>query len=91
VEQKAYPVRKKRVDAKKNVNPALTHDDHDKLVMLAISCNKSKTKMAEMLLSMCLNHPDIINYFQNIYNKNPNLRITTIKENGKITYAYVHR
>ncbi|MCR1834954.1 hypothetical protein NSA56_11165 [Oceanobacillus caeni] len=69
-----------------NVNPALDHDTHLKLFKLAISCNMSKTAMAEKIIKMSVNHTDIIDYFQNIYNTEPDFRVIPIMQDKKVTY-----
>lgn len=81
--------RKTRSDKKRNVNPSLSQDTHAKLELLAISCGLKKTTLAEKLLDFCVNHPDIINYFQKRYNKNPDLRVTPFIEMGVVTYRYI--
>lgn len=71
---------------KVNVNPALDHDTHKKLFKLALSCEMSKTKMAEKIIRMAVNHPDIINYFQDSYNTDVDFKITPIIINKEVVY-----
>ncbi|WP_338754928.1 hypothetical protein [Bacillus sp. FJAT-52991] len=78
--------KKERSDKKINVNPALDQDTHCKLKKLSVSCDVSKTKMAEMILKMALNHPSIIQYFQEQYNKDPQYRVIPVKKGNHITY-----
>lgn len=69
---------KVRSDKKINVNPNLPKDTHDKLYKLAISCGMTKTKLAERIITMIVNDPDAVNYFQDKYNTEPQYRITPI-------------
>jgi hypothetical protein len=79
--------RQPRSDKKIPVQPSLTRDTHDKLYKLAISCNMTKTKMAEQLIHMSVNHPDIIEHYQKIYNTEPMYRIVpVIDQDGKVEY-----
>ncbi|OHR63548.1 hypothetical protein HMPREF3291_03540 [Bacillus sp. HMSC76G11] len=81
-----HRTRKERSDKKINVNPALDQDTHNKLKKLSVSCDVSKTKMAEMLLRMALNHPNIIQHFQDHYNKDSQYRVIPVKQGDKIVY-----
>lgn len=78
--------RKDRCDKKINVNPALDQDTHNKLKKLSVSCDLSKTKMAEKILQMALNHPSVIQYFQDQYNKDSQYRVIPVKQGNKIIY-----
>lgn len=69
------------------VQPSLYKDSHDKLYKLGISCNMTKTAMAEKIINMAVNHPDIIKHFQDLYNTEPNFRIVpVIDKDGKVNY-----
>lgn len=79
--------RKQRSDKKTHVNPALDHDTHKKLKKLAISCNMTKTQLAEHLIKMAVNNPDIINHYQHLYNIEDQYRVTPIQDqDGNIIY-----
>lgn len=69
-----------------NVNPRLDYETHKKLFKLAISCNMSKTKMAEKIINMAVNHPDIVNFFQDAYNTDDDFKVTPIVINKKVIY-----
>lgn len=69
-----------------NVNPRLDYETHKKLFKLAISCNMSKTKMAEKIINMAVNHPDIVNHFQNQYNTDDDFKVVPIVINKKVVY-----
>lgn len=77
---------KSRSDKKIRVNASLDNDTHEKLKKLAISCDMSKTSMAAEFIKMCVNHTDIIDFYQKKYNKDDKYRVIPVKENGKITY-----
>lgn len=77
---------KTRSDKKINVNPNLPVEIHDKLYRLAISCGMTKTKLAMKIITMSVNHPDIVNHFQDRYNKEEHFRITPIIINNKMEY-----
>ena len=69
------------------VQPSLYKDTHDKLHRLAISCNMSKTAMSEKIINMAVNHPDIINHFQTLYNTEPHFKIIPIVDkDGRVNY-----
>lgn len=78
--------RKTRSDKKINVNPNLPRDSHDKLQRLAISCNMSKTKLAETIITLMVNNTDFINHIQDKHNKEHFYRITPIVINGELQY-----
>jgi hypothetical protein len=85
--QRLAEARKTRSDKKTHVNPALDFDSHRKLKKLAISCNMTKTNLAERFLVMALNNPDIIKHFQDIYNLEEQYRITPIMDkDGRCIY-----
>jgi hypothetical protein len=68
------------------VQPSLYKDTHNKLLKLAISCNMSKTAMAEKIINMAVNHPDIINHFQELYNTEPSFRIKPLIDGERVDY-----
>lgn len=70
-----------------NVNPALDKDTHMKLYKLAVSCGKTKTKLAEELIRMAVNHPDIITHYQDLYNTDDAFRIRLILQDDKVIYG----
>lgn len=78
--------KKTRQDKKINVNPAIDQDTHAKLFKLAVSCNQTKTKMAELIIKMAVNNPSIIDFFQKQYNTDDHFRIVPIQKDGKIFY-----
>lgn len=78
--------RKVRSDKKIRVNSSLDEDTHRKLKKLSLSCNMTKTMMAAELIKMCVNHPDIINFYQDQYNTEIEYRVVPIRENGKVKY-----
>lgn len=83
---RAMQVKKVRSDKKINVNPNLPQDVHDKLKKLAISCDMTKTKMAEKIITIMVNDPKFITHIQDIYNKESFYRITPIVEKGKVDF-----
>jgi hypothetical protein len=78
--------RSTRSDKKVRVNITTTQDTHRKLKKLAISCNMSKTALAEDFIRMCVNHEDIIDWYQNRFNTEDEYRIVIIKKDGKVYY-----
>ena len=75
-----------RSDKKIRVNITTTQDTHRKLKKLAISCNMSKTALAEDLIRMCVNHTDIIEWYQKQHNTEDEYRIIPILKDGKVYY-----
>lgn len=75
-----------RVDKKTRVNASLDNDTHEKLKKLATSCDMTKTMLAAELLKMCVNHLDIIDFYQKNYNKNDQYRVIPVKKDGKVLY-----
>lgn len=75
-----------RSDKKTRVNASLDQDSHGKLKKLATSCKMTKTMLAAELLKMCVNHLDIIDFYQKTYNKNDQYRVIPIKVDGKVKY-----
>ncbi|MDT9027475.1 hypothetical protein [Rossellomorea yichunensis] len=75
-----------RSDKKTRVNASLDNDTHEKLKKLAISCDMTKTMLAAELLKMCVNHLDIIDFYQKNYNKNDQYRVIPVKKDGKVLY-----
>lgn len=78
--------KQQRSDKKIRVNASLDNDTHQKLKKLATSCEMTKTMMAAELIKMCVNHLDIIEFYQKKYNKSDQYRIIPVKQDGKITY-----
>lgn len=78
--------RKIRSDKKTRVNASLDEDTHHKLKKLSVSCNMTKTMLAAELIKMCVNHTDIINFFQDRYNTETEYRVIPVKVNGKVQY-----
>jgi len=76
----------KRSDKKTRVNASLNEDTHQKLKKLAISCDMTKTMLAASLIESCVNHVDIIEYYQRLYNKDEQYRVVPINQDGNITY-----
>jgi hypothetical protein len=69
------------------VQPSLYEDSHNKLYKLAISCNMTKTALAEKLINMAVNNPDVIEHFQELYNTEPGFRVVpVIDQEGRVTY-----
>ncbi|MGM0878885.1 MAG: hypothetical protein ACQEWV_30520 [Bacillota bacterium] len=79
-------MRKVRSDKKVKVLAGLTQDDHDKLQKLAISCGMTKTKLAEHIISLCLNSEDHVNWYQDKFNKDDKYRIVVHKTPEGIEY-----
>lgn len=75
-----------RSDKKIRVNASLDQNTHEKLKKLATSCEMTKTMMAAELIKMCVNHLDIIEFYQKKYNKCDQYRVIPVKQDGKITY-----
>lgn len=78
--------RQLRSDKKTRVNASLDQDTHEKLKKLATSCEMTKTMMAAELIKMCVNHLDIIEFYQKKYNISDQYRVIPVKQDGKITY-----
>jgi hypothetical protein len=69
-----------------NVNPGLDQDTHDKLYKLAISCNMTKTKMAEKIILNMVNNPDFINYMQDLYNVENHFKVFPTIQGDRVIY-----
>lgn len=78
--------KKPRSDKKIRVNASLDQHTHDKLKKLATSCDMTKTMLAAELINMSVNHIDIIDFYQQRYNKNDQYRVIPVKQNGNVTY-----
>lgn len=78
--------KKTRSDKKIRVNASLDQDTHEKLKRLATSCEMTKTMLAAELIKMCVNHIDIIDFYQQRYNKDDQYRVIPIKQDGNILY-----
>lgn len=89
-EPQPVPVRKVRSDKKHRVNPGLTSDTHSKLEMLATSCGMTKTSLAEIMITACVNSQDYVKYIQDRHNKNPKYRVSpVIVDNKKVQYMFL--
>lgn len=77
--------RKVRSDKRVHVNPALDQDTHYKLQRLAFACQSKKTQLAEEIIKMAVNHPDIINWLQDCH-KVSEFRIIPITTEHGIEY-----
>ena len=51
-------------------------DTKQKLARLSISCGMQPTTMANHLVQLCLNNPNIIEFVQGQYNKDKRYRVT---------------
>jgi hypothetical protein len=78
-------IRKPRSDKKNSVLPKLDDDTFKKLKLLAVVCDQFHTHLAEEILEMALNHPDIINHFQNKHRAVN--RILPVTKDGKVEYC----
>ncbi|MDF2651900.1 MAG: hypothetical protein K0Q73_7705 [Paenibacillus sp.] len=78
-------IRKPRSDRKNPVLPKLDDDTFFKLKLLANVCDQFHTHLAEEILIMALNHPDIINHFQNKYRVVN--RILPVTRDGQLEYC----
>ncbi|MEW9674283.1 hypothetical protein [Ammoniphilus sp. 3BR4] len=79
---------KRGVGAKRCVRKSIsiTSEIEGKLNRLAVSCNMTPAELASVVLEDGLNSVNYINFLQDKYNKNPQYRVTPIRENSKITY-----
>ncbi|MCA1064508.1 hypothetical protein QTG56_23150 (plasmid) [Rossellomorea sp. AcN35-11] len=66
-------MKKEKIGGK--VLAGLTESDHDKLKKLAVSCDMSKTRLSEEIISMALNSANQVMWFQDKYNKDPQYRV----------------
>ncbi|MGG3873164.1 hypothetical protein [Brevibacillus laterosporus] len=82
------PIRKVRSDKKIRVNPSLNTDTHGKLEKLALSCGMTKTKLAEEIVKLSLNSPDIVRYLQTKYNKNLRYKVNPVIVDRRVEYMY---
>lgn len=78
--------RKTRSDKKVKVLAGLTQDDHEKLQKLAISCNMTKTKLAEHMISLVLNSENHIDWYQKKYNKEDKYRVILLSTPDGLKY-----
>lgn len=74
------------VEQKVRVNITTDQDSHQKLKKLAVSCEMTKTALAEEIVRMAVNHVDIIDYFQNKYNQEAKYLVKPTKKDGKLVY-----
>ena len=81
-------VRKVRSDKKFRVAPSIDSDTHDKLMLLALACDRmTKTKLAEEIIKLILNDGRWVKHFQDTFGPKDNpYRITTIKVNTETVY-----
>lgn len=79
----------KRLSEKRlnRVNLSLTDAYKKKLDMLAVSCNMHPTTMAEVMVRLCLDNANTINYLQEKYNVNPEYKILPIREDGELRFT----
>lgn len=80
-------MRKVRSDKKVKVLCGLKQDDHDKLQKLAIACGMTKTKLAEHMISLCLNSEDHVHWYQDKFNKDDKYRLVVLKTSEGIEYT----
>ena len=79
--------RKKRSDAKINVNPALSVDVHEKLVTLAYVCGGvSKTALAAEIIRIATNTPSFVNHLQDLHHVPQMRRVVPMVDNGQVKY-----
>ncbi|MGD8188593.1 hypothetical protein ACQCN2_01200 [Brevibacillus ginsengisoli] len=50
-------------------------DTKEKLSKLSVSCGMQPTTMANRMLKICLNNPNIVEYIQQMYNKDSQYRV----------------
>lgn len=82
--------RKPRSDKRTRVNPGLPADVHEKLELLATSCDMTKTNLAGLILRYALDSREFVLDLQNKYNKNPRYRVTPVLiDNKKIQYMFL--
>ena len=82
--------RKQRSDKKVRVNPSLASDTHEKLEMMALACEVTKTKMAEIIIDMVLNDLKSVDNLQNRLGVNNVYRVQGTDINGKVFLRHVN-
>lgn len=78
--------RNTRIDKKYKVLASLDNDSKNKLQKLAFACNVSPTRLAGEIITMCINHPEMIKWFQKKHHTPDDRRIIPMTENGEVTY-----
>ncbi|MFE8703966.1 hypothetical protein ACFYKX_25670 [Cytobacillus sp. FJAT-54145] len=78
--------RKVRSDKKERVNITTTQDTHTKLKKLAVSCGMTKTALAEDMIRLCVNHMDIVNWYQEQFNQDEQYRVKPVQKDGNLIY-----
>ncbi|MFS0841335.1 hypothetical protein [Paenibacillus sp. 1P03SA] len=78
--------RKTRSDKKTAVLVKLDADTHKKLKRLALACDLFKTPLAEEIIQLALNHPEIVNFFQQKYGADE-FRIIPVTKDGRVEYC----
>jgi hypothetical protein len=76
--------RKTRSDKKFRVNPSLEFETHEKLKMLALACEVTKTKMAETIIDMVLNDVKSVENLQKNLGVDNVFRVRATDINGKV-------
>lgn len=83
--------RTERSDKKVRVNSPLSKDVHEKLDRLAIACGLSKTGLGAILIELCLNNENIINYIQDKCKDRSRFRIIPSKVDGNLKFVFVEK
>jgi hypothetical protein len=65
---------------------SLSNEYDSKLNKLAVSCGMAPATLATLLIQLCLDSPNTVNYLQGQYNKNPQYRVVPIRESNKVIY-----
>lgn len=83
--------RKRRVDKKTRVNPALDDFTHQKLQRLALACSTpgqtvSKTVLAGEIIELALNTPSFINHLQDMHHADK-FRVIPLTHQGRVTFG----
>jgi hypothetical protein len=80
--------KKPRSDKKHKVLPAIRPDAHKKLQKLALACSITKTQLSAEIIEMAVNHPDIINWFQDKHKVSRTDRVIPIRNSSDGTIHY---
>jgi len=83
--------RAERSDKKIRVNSPLPKDVHDKLDRLAVACGMSKTGLGAMLIELCLNNENVINYIQDRCRDKARFRIIPSRQEGELKFVYAEK
>ncbi|WP_103110488.1 hypothetical protein [Brevibacillus reuszeri] len=59
----------------KRIGLTLDEDTKKKLSRLSISCSMQPTTLANELVKICLNNPNIVEFVQRLHNKEPQFRV----------------